>query len=90
MGKLLNVMNPLHKQAKRDYLPRMIDNKVECMKVAKEFGKDFWDGDRRYGYGGYRYDGRWQPVAKNLIENYQDLLLLFVLNVTRKKGGVVL
>ena len=70
MGKLLNVMNPLHKKAKRDYLPRMIDNKVECMKVAKEFGKDFWDGDRRYGYGSYRYDGRWQPVAKNLIENY--------------------
>jgi len=71
MKKLLNVITPLHKRAKRDYLGRMMDNKVECMKVAREYGKDFWDGDRRYGYGGYRYDGRWAPVAKKLVEMYQ-------------------
>lgn len=70
MGRLLNVITPLHKRAKRDYLGRMSDNKVECMKVAREYGKDFWDGDRRYGYGGYKYDGRWEAVAQKLIELY--------------------
>ncbi|MDK9718874.1 MAG: class I SAM-dependent methyltransferase [Trichlorobacter sp.] len=40
------------------------------MKVARQFGADFWDGDRRYGYGGFRYDGRWKPVAERLIADY--------------------
>ena len=41
------------------------------MKVAKQYGADYWDGDRRFGYGGYRYmPGRWKPVAEKLIRNY--------------------
>lgn len=48
----------------------MNDDKVACMRVAREYGADYWDGDRRYGYGGYRYDGRWKAVAERLIEAY--------------------
>ena len=70
MGRLLNVVTLLHKKTKRDYINRMTDNKVECMKIAKKYGRDYWDGDRRYGYGGYKYDGRWEVVAKKLIEIY--------------------
>jgi len=70
MGILLNYFTPLHTSTKRDYLSRMCDAKVECMKVAKQFGADFWDGDRRYGYGGFKYDGRWKPVAERLISDY--------------------
>lgn len=70
MGRLLNVITPLHKKTKRDYIGRMDDDKVKCMKGAREYGKHFWDGDRRYGYGGYQYDGRWEAVAKKLIEIY--------------------
>lgn len=70
MGKLLNIITPLHKQTKRDYLARMNDDKVHCMRIAKQYGRDYWDGDRRYGYGGYKYDGRWEVVAKKLIELY--------------------
>ena len=70
MGKLLNVMSSLHKKTKRDYIGRMMDNKVECMKIARKYGKEYWDGDRRYGYGGYKYDGRWEAIAKKLIEAY--------------------
>jgi ubiquinone/menaquinone biosynthesis C-methylase UbiE len=40
------------------------------MLKAKEYGFDYWDGDRRYGYGGYRYDGRWKVVAEKLIDIY--------------------
>ena len=71
MGQLLNLATPLHKKTKRDYLARMVDDKVHCMMKAKEYEFDYWDGDRRYGYGGYRYDGRWKPVAQQFIDHYK-------------------
>ncbi len=71
MGELLNIVTPLHQNTRRDYISRMLDEKVECMRVAKQYDEDFWDGDRRYGYGGYKYiPGWWQPVAERLIEKY--------------------
>ncbi|MEK9701351.1 MAG: class I SAM-dependent methyltransferase [Deltaproteobacteria bacterium] len=71
MGKLLNIVTPLHQATMRDYLARMLDDKVHCMQVAKQYGKEYWDDDRRYGYGGYRYiPGRWKPVAEALIDTY--------------------
>lgn len=61
-----------HNSTKRNYISRMIDNKVECMKIAKKYGKDYWDGDRKFGYGGYKYiPGRWSNVAKKLISFYK-------------------
>src|SRR6266567_1504064 len=78
MGRLLNLVTPLHRATKRDYVARMMDEKVHCMLKAKEYEQDYWDGDRRYGYGGYRYiEGRWTPVAKALIESYGNELELF-------------
>ena len=71
MGELLNIVTPLHKKTKRAYIDRMADEKVKCMLKAKEYEFDYWDGDRRYGYGGYKYDGRWKPIAEKLIERYQ-------------------
>lgn len=71
MGRLMNLITPMHKKTSRDYLARMTDDKVEAMKVSKRFGKDYWDGPRRYGYGGYKYDGRWKPLAERLIEEYK-------------------
>ncbi|HEU0039673.1 MAG TPA: SAM-dependent methyltransferase, partial [Verrucomicrobiae bacterium] len=71
MGRLLNIVTPLHQATKRDYLARMVDDKVACMLKAKEYEADYWDGDRRFGYGGYKYlPGRWKPVALALIDTY--------------------
>lgn len=70
MGKLVRIVTPLHKRTSRDYLSRMNDDKIHCMSVAKKYGRDYWDGDRRYGYGGYHYDGRWATVARKLIKTY--------------------
>ena len=72
MGRLLNIVTPLHKMTARKYIDRMVDDKVHCMLKAKEYESDYWDGDRRYGYGGYKYmEGRWKPVAEALIETYR-------------------
>jgi ubiquinone/menaquinone biosynthesis C-methylase UbiE len=65
------MITPLHTSTRRDYLGRMVDDKVHCMLKAKEYEADYWDGDRRYGYGGYRYmPGRWKPVAQAMIDAY--------------------
>lgn len=71
MGKLREFVTPLHTSTSREYVARMVDEKVHCMLKAKEYEADYWDGDRRYGYGGYRYmPGRWKPVAEAMIEEY--------------------
>jgi len=86
MGKLLNIITKNHIKTKRDYLPRMINEKVNCMNIAREYGKDFWDGDRKYGYGGYIYDSRWEKVAKKLIKKYKLPDTAKILDVGCGKG----
>jgi len=86
VGQLLGIITALHKKTSRDYIGRMIDNKIECMKIAKKFGRDFWDGDRRHGYGGFKYDGRWEIVAKKLIQQYQLPADAKILDVGCGKG----
>ena len=87
MGKLRNIVTPLHESTNRDYLARMIDDKVHCMNIAKKYGEDYWDGDRRYGYGGYKYmPGRWKPVAEKFIEIYNLKSNSKVLDIGCGKG----
>jgi len=38
--------------------------------IAKRFGREYFDGDRGQGYGGYRYDGRWVPIAERIRDFY--------------------
>jgi protein-L-isoaspartate(D-aspartate) O-methyltransferase len=67
-------MSPLHKATKRDYLARVNDPeypKAKAAELAKQWGYDYWDGDRRINYGGYKYiPGRWAPVAQMMVEHY--------------------
>lgn len=61
----------VHKSTKRDYLQRVNDYpKQEAAEKAKKWGYDYWDGDRRICYGGYHYDGRWEKVARAMVEHY--------------------
>ena len=60
-----------HASTKRDYLERVMHgDKAHCAAVSKRFGFDYWDGDRKYGYGGYHYDGRWRAVADAMTRHY--------------------
>src|SRR5438132_7365308 len=87
MGRLLNLVTPLHRATTRDYMARMMDDKVTCMLKAKEYEGDYWDGDRRYGYGGYKFlPGRWKPVAQALISTYNLTAGSKVLDVGCGKG----
>lgn len=43
----------------------------EDRRIGRLFGKDYFDGDRRHGYGGYSYQSRfWQPVVPDFIARY--------------------
>ena len=68
----LDLVTPLHRKTVRDYLARVNEiPKAEAATLAKQWGRDYWDGDRKHGYGGMRYDGRWRPVAALLAEHYK-------------------
>lgn len=87
MGKLRNFVTPLHQKTNRNYLERMNDNKILCMKISKKYSKDYWDGKRRFGYGGYNYiPGRWTQVAKKIIQTYNLNSKSKILDVGCGKG----
>ena len=67
----IDFISAIHKSTKRDYLARVNEfPKAEAARIAKRFDKDYWDGDRKVGYGGYKYDGRWLPVAQAMAKHY--------------------
>jgi SAM-dependent methyltransferase len=87
MGKLARIVTSLHERTNRDCIARMNDQKVKCMQIAKEYGKEYWDGDRRYGYGGYQFiPGYWEPVARKLIDLYNLTNKSSILDVGCGKG----
>ncbi len=72
--KEIDFMSTLHKSTKRDYLARVNDKdfpKAKAAYLAKKWGYDYWDGDRKINYGGYKYiENRWLPMIKNLKKFY--------------------
>lgn len=71
----LDFMSSIHNSTSRDYLARVNDNifpKAKAAQIAKKFDYDYWDGDRRICYGGYKYiEGRWEVLVKSLINHYK-------------------
>jgi SAM-dependent methyltransferase len=67
----VDFLSTVHKATKRDYVARVNEYpKAEAAKLAKQWDVDYWDGDRKTGYGGYRYDGRWRKVADAMVAHY--------------------
>ena len=70
----IDLLSAIHKSTQRDYLARVNDPdfpKAKAAALAKQWGFDYWDGDRKICYGGYRYmEGRWEKVARAMVEQY--------------------
>ncbi len=71
---------------RRDYDKRAGEKTPEIIAIAKQFGKEFFDGDRKYGYGGYKYDGRWKAVAERMRDFYSLPANAAILDVGCGKG----
>lgn len=67
---LVDVMRR-YPRAKRNIDERAAKITDVARAIAREFGESFFDGDRLYGYGGYRYDGRWKPVVEDFRDHYR-------------------
>ena len=71
MGQQIDFLAKYQSATKRDYVARVVEHdKAECATVAKRWGEEYWDGARQYGYGGYKYDGRWLPIAQDIASRY--------------------
>ena len=71
-GREINLLEKYPKP-KRDISKRGNSKTLEQRSIARKFDKEFFDGDRSYGYGGYYYNEKfWTEVIKDFI-NYYDL-----------------
>jgi SAM-dependent methyltransferase len=85
MGGYIDLLQSLPK-SKRDIHARYEAKDKSVIDIAKRYGKEYFDGDRKYGYGGYRYDGRWMPVARDIIGFFNLNAMSKILDVGCAKG----
>ena len=56
---------------------------------ASELDLDYYDGKRIYGYGGFKYDGRWKKYAKKIIKRYKLTNKSKILHINCEKGFIL-
>ena len=74
---------------KRNIQKRQDAQTAENIAIAREYGAQYFDGPRELGYGGYRYDGRWIPVAEDMVKHFGLKAGDRVLDVGCAKGFLV-
>ena len=74
---------------KRNIQKRREAKSPEAIAIAKQFGEVYFDGPREFGYGGYRYDGRWIPVSRDIVAHFDLKPGMRVLDVGCAKGFLV-
>jgi ubiquinone/menaquinone biosynthesis C-methylase UbiE len=88
MGKEIDLLRSLPK-IKRNVSARQQAKDERIVAIARQFGEMYWDGPREYGYGGYRYDGRWRAVARDIAAHFGLKSGMRVLDVGCGKGFLV-
>jgi ubiquinone/menaquinone biosynthesis C-methylase UbiE len=76
-------------QTRRDIKGRHSAKTPERVAIASRFGEEYFDGPREVGYGGYRYDGRWIPIAQDIVRHFGLKPGQRVLDVGCAKGFLV-
>lgn len=76
-------------QTKRNLERRKQAQTPENIAIACQFGEQYFDGPREVGYGGYRYDGRWIPIAEDIVQHFGLKPGQRVLDVGCAKGFLV-
>lgn len=88
MGRQVDLLRGLPR-SRRNVQARKDGKSAEVVRISSEFGEMYFDGPREYGYGGYRYDGRWLPVARDIIDHFALKPGDRVLDVGCAKGFLV-
>ncbi len=69
MGREVNLLRALPQKTKRNVAAREASKEANRA-IALKFGREYFDGPREQGYGGYYYDGRWVPVARDIVAHF--------------------
>lgn len=86
MGNEINLLENYPK-TKRNVFERRDSKTEEDRRIARQFGKEFFDGERRHGYGGFNYHPRfWQPVIPAFQDYYHLSAASSILDVGCAKG----
>jgi len=86
MGREVDLLEKYPK-SKRDLTARLETKSEASRKLAREFGKDYFDGDRNHGYGGFTYHSRfWESVIPDIINTYKLSNKSRVLDIGCAKG----
>ena len=88
MGREVNLLARLP-QGKRNITARATAKTPEIIAKSREYGFEYFDGPRELGYGGYRYDGRWVPVAEDIVKHFNLKPGSRILDVGAAKGFLV-
>jgi len=89
MGKEVNLMEN-YPVTKRDIKGRLESKKDENKIIARQFGKDFFDGSRGHGYGGFSYNSRfWEPVIPSFQRHWSLDKHNSVLDIGCAKGFMI-
>lgn len=74
-------------KTKRNVEERGAEKSEADRAIARQFGQEFFDGDRRHGYGGFNYFPRfWQPVVPTLQQHFGLSASSSLLDVGCAKG----
>lgn len=74
-------------KTKRDLKQRGNEKTEADREIARQFGEEFFDGDRRNGYGGFSYNPRfWQPVVPTFQQHFGLTAASSLLDVGSAKG----
>ena len=84
----INLLAKLPKP-KRNVQARGGAKSADVIEISRQYGEMYFDGPREYGYGGYRYDGRWIPVAEDMVRHFSLKRGDRVLDVGCAKGFLV-
>lgn len=76
-------------KSKRNVQQRSVARTPQLLEESRKFGELYFDGTREYGYGGYKYDGRWIPVARDIVAHFDLKPGMRVLDVGCAKGFLV-
>jgi SAM-dependent methyltransferase len=89
MGRAINLLKD-YPRVKRNLSARSFQKTKVNIETARKFGKDFFDGERQYGYGGFNYHPKyWSKVVKNFKRYWKLNNNSKILDVGCAKGFMI-
>ncbi len=86
LGREIDLLRNYPK-ANRNLDQRLAEKTDDVRNIARQFDREFFDGDRKHGYGGFSYNPRfWEPVIPDFQEHFGELAGKTVLDVGCAKG----